>query len=98
MSYSFGVKAANKADAKAKIVIEFDKVVAQQGVHTKDRDQAQAAANAFVDLLDDDDTKDINVSMSGSLSGSWSGSNLTSFTGANVSVSAYLVDKVAVVA
>jgi len=93
MSYSFGFKAANKADAKAKIAAELDKVVAMQGVHSKDRVQAEAAGTAFVDLLDDDDSKDVSVSMSGSLSGNWSGNDLTSFTGANVSVSAGLVAK-----
>lgn len=98
MSYSFGFKAANKSDARTKIVAELDKVVAQQSVHAKDRAQAEAAAIAFVDVLDDDDSKDVSVSMSGSLSGNWSGNDLTSFTGANVSVSAALVAKEATAA
>ena len=93
MSYSFGFRAATKAEAKQKVAAELDKVVTQQSVHAKDRDQAQAAANAFIDVLDDDDSKDVSVSMNGSLSGNWSGNDLTSFTGANLSISASLVTK-----
>jgi hypothetical protein len=44
-------------------------------------------------MLDEDESKDVTVSMNGSLSGNWSGNNLTSFTGANVSVSAGLATK-----
>lgn len=95
MSYSFGFKAASKAEAKQKVAEELDKVVALQSVHAKDRDQAEATANAFIDVLDDDDSKDVSVSMNGSLSGNWFGNDLTSFTGANVSVSACLVARAA---
>jgi len=93
MSYSFNVKAASKAEAKLKIAAELDKVVASQSVHAKDRDQAQAAAHAFVDVLDDDEAKDVSVSVNGWLSGNWAGNDLASFTGACVGVTASLVAK-----
>jgi len=51
MSYSFSVMAASKAEAKEKIAEEFDKVVVSQPVHTVDRDSAEAAAQAFVEVL-----------------------------------------------
>lgn len=68
MSYSFSVRAATKAAALAKIVAELDKVVAAQPVHAADRPQAQAAAEAFVGLLPVDESRDVNVSVNGSIS------------------------------
>lgn len=93
MSYSFRVQAATKFDVKALIDAEFDKVVASQAVHAKDRDAAQAAAEAFVDVLDDDEEKDVSVSVAGSLAGNWAGSELTSISGADVSIRANLTTK-----
>lgn len=93
MSYSFTFKAANKAEAKAKVATELDKVAQGQSCHERDKHQAQAAAGAFIDLLVEDETKDVFVSMSGSLTGSWTGSDVTRITGANVSVNASLADK-----
>lgn len=93
MSYSFTFKAANKTEAKAKVSAELDKVAQHQDCHHRDKQQAQAAADAFIDLLVEDETKDVFVSMSGSLSGFWTGSDVTRITGANVSVNASLADK-----
>jgi len=90
MSYSFGVRAKTKTEAKQLVEIELDKVAAAQACHVRDKAQALAVASAFIDLLADDDTQDVTVSMNGSLTGQWSGSDVTVISGASVSVSAYL--------
>lgn len=61
MSYSFQVKAATKADAKALVEEEFEKVVRHQPCHARDKAAAIANANAVIDLLADDDTMDVSV-------------------------------------
>jgi hypothetical protein len=88
MSYSFNVRAASKDEAKSAIAAELDKVVAQQQVHTKDRDAAVAAASAFVDMLGDlAESQQYSVSVNGSLG--WRAEN--DYTSANVGVSASIV-------
>ncbi len=67
MSYSFTFQAADKAQAKEKAAAEFDKVVSSQPLHARDRDPVLAAVSAFVDLIADDESKDIYVSVSGSV-------------------------------
>jgi len=91
MSYSFQVRAATKAQAKQKVEDEFVKVVGHQVYHECDKAQAMAAANAFIDLVDEDSTKDVAVNMSGSLCGRWEGSDVVAIESANVGVTAYLV-------
>lgn len=71
MSYSFQVKAATKAEAKAAVEAEFDKVVENQQTHAQDRDAVLANANAVIDLLVDDETHDVGVSCNGYVS--WRG-------------------------
>lgn len=69
MSYSFNVKAADKAAAKEAVAAKFDSdVIANQAVHARDRAAVLANANTVIDLLADDDTKDVSVSCSGSVS------------------------------
>ncbi len=86
MSYSFTVKAANKAAAKEGVVAEFAKVVATQLVHEKD--QAAVLANAFtiIELLAEDDTKDVLVSCNGYIS--WAGPDASVLTSVNIACSA----------
>lgn len=86
MSYSFGVRATSKADAKQQVAAKFDETIAQQPIHAADREQAQAAAHAFIDALHDDEAKDVVASVSG-----WISSQDGTVLGANVSVSANLV-------
>ena len=88
MSYSFTVRAPNKAEARLAVASKFDEAIGHQVCHQRDKVQALSAAYAFIDLLSDDDSKDINVNMSGSLSGTWSGSDVTVISVANVSISA----------
>lgn len=95
MSYSFTVKAADKAGAKAAVAAKFVEVVAAQVCHQRDRAQALAVADAFIELLPDDADKDVGVSMAGSLTGAWQGTDVTRIHSANVSVTAYLADRTA---
>ena len=93
MSYSFTFRSKNKTEAKARVAVELDRVAQGQSCHERDKHQAQAAADAFIDLLVEDETKGGFISMSGSLTGSWTGSDVTRITGANLSVNAGLADK-----
>jgi hypothetical protein len=68
MSYSFNIRAANKADAKAAVEVKFDEVIAGQPVHARDRAAVLANAYAVIDLLGDDDAKDISVTCGGYVS------------------------------
>lgn len=93
MSYSFNVRAATKVEAKNNVATELAKVVANQPTHAHDQAQAQAAADAFIDLLPDDDAKDVSVSVNGSMG--WSGTYPTDhvFTSASVGVYAMLTTR-----
>lgn len=72
MSFSFGVVAANKPAAKDAVAAKFDEqVIAYQPMHARDRAAVLANANAVIDLLADDESKDVTVSCSGYLS--WGG-------------------------
>lgn len=85
MSYSFSVTAESKAEAKEKIGQEFDKVVLSQPVHEVDRAAAEAAANAFVDVLvDPSEQQQIVMSCYGSVGWRAQGE----FHSANVSINA----------
>lgn len=93
MSYSFSVKANTREEAKAKVAEQLTGVVAGQPSHSADMKQAQAAADAFIDLLGEDDSKEVLVNMSGSLSWEWVDGTVTEITGANINVSAWLTQK-----
>lgn len=94
MSYSFSLRAATKAEAKEKIAVQMATIVEQQPVHAKDVDQAKATANAFVDMLQDDESRDVMVHMNGSVG--WTGDLGTEsclISSAGVGVSASLTTK-----
>ena len=94
MSYSFVARGATKSEVIEKIIAEFDIVVATQPIHAADRDQAQAAAQAFLDVLPSGvDERDFYVSVSGSVG--WNGNFGVDhvLTSAGVSVSASLIVK-----
>lgn len=67
MSYSFDFAVGTKDEAKARAASELDNVVNGQPAHAKDRQAALAAASAVIDLLIDDGSMDIRVSMHGSV-------------------------------
>lgn len=93
MSYSFTVRKPTKAEAKAEVAAQFSEVVNSQPIHERERAAALALADTFVDLLADDETKDVTVHVSGSLS--WQGSlegmqiEAVPLTSANLNVNAY---------
>lgn len=69
MSYSFSVQAASKAAAKEAVASKFDEmVVAAQSIHARDRAAVLVNANTVIDLLDDDEAKDVRVSCNGYVS------------------------------
>lgn len=67
MSYSFNVRAADKASARELVAAELAKVVASQPIHEHDIAQAQAAADAFIGLVGEVDGLEISVSVNGSV-------------------------------
>jgi hypothetical protein len=71
MSYSFQIKEATKAAAKHAVTVKVFDIAATQPIHQRDRDAIEANAHAVIDLLADDDTKDVAVSCNGYLS--WNG-------------------------
>jgi|HubBroStandDraft_1064217.scaffolds.fasta_scaffold328622_1 hypothetical protein len=90
MSYSFAIQADTKDEAGVKVEAELGKVVEGQPSHAFDRQAAQDAAEAFIDVLrDPKEGEYVGVSMSGSLS--WQETNV--FTGASVNVSAFIARK-----
>lgn len=93
MSYSFQIRAATKALALLAVAAKLDEVAVQQKCHERDKTQALATAEAFISLVDEDETKDVAVSMNGSLSGVWEGSDVTTITSAAVNVSAGLATR-----
>lgn len=96
MSYSFSKRASTKAILMGLVIAELDNVVAAQPVHAADRAQAQAATEAFLDIVPDaDETQDYYVSVSGSVAYKWDSTNskIESVTGASINVNASLVAK-----
>lgn len=93
MSYSFTVQASTPEEAKARVAEKFDQVAAQQVCHERDKAQVLATVASFIDLVQPDAARDLVVSVSGSLSGLWTGSDVTEIRAAGISVSAGLVDR-----
>ncbi|MFM0405203.1 hypothetical protein [Paraburkholderia dipogonis] len=98
MSYSFDFTVANKAAAKERVVAELDSMIRTQPAHAQDRPAALAAAHALIDLLADDDSKDVRVNVHGSVG--WNhdpddpyGANNPPLTHASVGASAWHVAK-----
>lgn len=90
MSYSFSVTAASKDEAGVKVEAELAKVVELQPPHAADRQAAQDAAEAFIGLVrEPGEGECITVSVCGSLT--WQTDDV--FTGASVSVHAYVGPK-----
>lgn len=94
MSYSFTLRAANKADAKAAIEAKVTEVVAQQPVHAADQAAILANAQAILDLLPESkEGCEIGVTMNGYVSGTWQGNALEELTQASVSAQIGWVSK-----
>ena len=94
MSYSFNIKAISKEVAKQAVAAKFDEIVSQQPVHANDRTAVLANADAVIDLLADDDSKDVSVSVNGYVS--WPGQDNSQFSGVNISAGASHSERVPV--
>lgn len=92
MSYSFQIRAKTKAEAMVAVAQRLDEIATGQHCHKRDKDEALSTARLFVNLLPDNDAKEVTVTMSGSLSGQWQGSDVTVISSVNVMVTAALVD------
>jgi copper(I)-binding protein len=93
MSYSFSIRAATKAAAKAALAQRMAATAVAQACHARDLVPAINAGGAFIDLLADDESKDVVVNMSGSLMGKWEGSDVVHCENINLSVSAGLAER-----
>ncbi len=95
MSYSLKLRAVSKLALIAAVAAQLDEIAVQQPPHEKDKGAANAAAAACINVLPDDETKDVEIAMGGSINTRLCGpaSEMTTVTGASVSVSAYLVDR-----
>jgi hypothetical protein len=80
-------KGSTKAEAIAAVIEKMDQVVSQQPIHAADREPAIETAKAFVNLIPEDDAKDVSVSVSGSLG--WTGVYPDSHVVSNAQVSVY---------
>ena len=88
MSYSFSITGETKAAARARIERELEQVVIAQAVHKVDRDQAQIAANAVLDVLPNANEGEVYaVTVSGYVSWKEVG-DVKQITGASIQVSA----------
>jgi hypothetical protein len=67
MSYSFQIKATTKALAIAEVASELASTVRGQPAHVVDQVPVQAAIDSFLNLLPDDTTQDVVVTVSGSV-------------------------------
>lgn len=92
MSYSFQIRAKTKNDAIEAIAKKLDEIAAAQHCHERDKQEAIVTARMFVNLLPDNEAKEVAVTMSGSLAGQWQGSDVTLISSANINATAALVD------
>ncbi|UFZ05462.1 hypothetical protein LQG66_03860 [Bradyrhizobium ontarionense] len=90
MSYSFGVWAKSKAEAKAAVAAKLDEVIATQAIHARDKSAILANAAAVIDLLGDavPDGHEIHVGCNGSVSWIEDGSNVADIPLRSGSISA----------
>lgn len=68
MSYTFTIRAANKAEALAKCDEEFAKVVANQAIHAKDTPAARSAVEAMLEAVPEVPESDLGLMVGGYVS------------------------------
>lgn len=78
MTYHFTAQGATKDEAKQAVADQFDLMMGVQPVHSKDRAAAIANAAAVIDLLADDETKGVQVTLNGYVSWQVTGLNAAS--------------------
>lgn len=96
MSYSFTFRATTKHEARTHAREEFAKIVEFQPVHIQDQELALTALELYLGVLTEDDSRDIQVAMHGSISYEWAAELVPAevpLVAAAVSVSAHFVPK-----
>lgn len=95
MSYSFSITANTKDEAGVKVEEQLAAVVLAQPNHIVDRQAAQDAAEAFIDVLaEPSETEQIVVHVNGSVSWRNAGAGADAcYIGANLSINASLTAK-----
>jgi hypothetical protein len=91
MTYSFSIKATSKSEAKAAVAAEWDRIATQQPTHATDATVGVATANALIDLMGDDASKDVAVGMYGSINVTTLGELTT--TGIGMTANVYLTPR-----
>lgn len=91
MSYSFNVRASDKAAAIAACRARMAEEMVRQPCHSIDAEAALGNMERVVGLLPDDPSMHVAVSMSGYVGGEWAQGELTRLTSANVMCGASLV-------
>jgi hypothetical protein len=92
MSYSFNVQVASKREALDQATFELAKVVTNQPIHAQDFAHARKAIEGMIATLADDPSKDVALTVSGSVSYDWA----NRISSASVQVNASLVVRVVV--
>lgn len=87
MSYSFNVKGASKSLALAAALASLDNVARTQPCHSVDVAAAKANAEAAAGLLPEDPEKDVSISCSGYIGGTWNADGQSVQTLSEVSIS-----------
>ena len=88
MNYSFNIKADSKATAVNQVRARMRDIAVQQPVHNKDQLHVVATAKTLIDTLQDDEAKDVQVSVNGSIGTAEGGVQQIA-----VSISTYLVQR-----
>lgn len=87
MSYSFSVRAASVAALVAAASVEFDRIVASQAPHAKDRPAALATIEGIANVITAPaDGADYQATVSGSLGGAWTNNTIETVRSCNLSV------------
>ncbi len=87
MTYSFTVRASTKEELKTEVALQFDLIRLKSPAHNTDYKQAIAAANLFIDMLEESNDMDLVASVYGNINGFWNGNGFTDLKGVNASIS-----------
>ena len=88
MSYSFNVKGDTKEHAIYQVRARMRDIAVQQPVHDKDQLHVVATVKTFIDMLQDDDARDVFVAVNGLIGTAEGGVQQIA-----VSISTYLVQR-----
>jgi ornithine cyclodeaminase/alanine dehydrogenase-like protein (mu-crystallin family) len=91
MSYSIGLRAANREAAKAELAKRFDQMLVTSPEHAKDRDAVLASVDTMLAVLPDDETTEFRLTVNGSLSMRGATRETAALVGVHLNISAMLV-------